>query len=91
MSEGLGSHRKQKVHTFINTTKEGIHIMTSVNVVHDISLFECFTRLHGSKKIRLLNILQTEFDSNRTHTVILYGLGVGFEVGVSAEDAAISR
>lgn len=67
--------------------------MTSVNVVHDISLFQFFTRFHGSTKRRLglLNILQTEFDSNRTHTVILYGLGVGFEVGVSAEDAAISR
>lgn len=65
--------------------------MTYVNVVQDVSLFECFTRFHGSTKRRLLNILQTEFDSNRTHTVILYGLGVGFEVGVSAEDAAISR
>lgn len=52
-----------------------------------------FTRFHGSTKRRLLTtnaILQTEFDSNRTHTVILYGLGVGFEVVVSAEDA-ISR
>lgn len=91
MIEGLGSHRKQKVHTFMNTTKEGDILVTSVNVVQDVSLFECFTRFHGSTKRRLLNILQTEFDSNRTYTVILYGLGVGFEVGVSAEDAAISR